>query len=404
MHLEDTPIYWRNPEKSIFQVRVQQCNKEDEHFEVRIDQPVARPEGGGQAGDRGHLRSGQNVVDVFDVVDRHGETVLMCNQPIAEGSDAVLEINRGWRRGLMQNHSAEHLFVMMMKSIRAETRLGYIWITGEKGVVDIHADSLQFDELVRGEKRVNNAIDQGIPMTWNLVAPHELPEEVRARDGIAAKHERIRVVSFGDLDSSACSGTHVSNSAEIGFFKIVDFRRLEDGIRVEFLTGSRAKQAATEVYNIALDKKHEYSFEMEQLGAIIEKSRTLDNQLNLLLDTSKELLIQAIKWERVGKVNFDAEYLAGFDIGELRTLIRQIPFTGAGAVLFFVPSEKSSFIFVTNELDKEAKNLIADVVEDLGGRGGGSRDVYTGGFSEVEQPLELYQKMLGRIRSRLQTL
>ncbi len=404
MHLEETPIYWKNPEKNTFQVRVQQCRKEDEHFEVRLDQPVVRPEGGGQAGDRGHLHSGENVVDVFDVVDRHGETVLMCSQLIAEGSEAVLEIDMGWRRGLMQNHSAEHLFVMMMKSVRPETRLGYIWITGDKGVVDIHADLIKFNDLVRGEKRVNDVIDQGIPMTWKLVAPDELPDEVRARDGIEAKHEQIRVVSFGDLDSSACSGTHVSNTAEIGFFKVVDFRRLEDGVRVEFVTGSHAKQATTEVYNITLDKRHEYTFEMEQLGAIIEKSRILDNQLNLLLGTSQELLAQAIDWKRLGKVSFDAKYLPGFEIGELRKLIKQIPFTGAGAALFFVPDEKPSFIFVTNEIDKEAKNLIADVVEDLGGRGGGSRDVYTGGFSEVGQPLELYQKMLERIRFRLQTL
>ncbi|TFG08463.1 hypothetical protein EU538_07030 [Candidatus Thorarchaeota archaeon] len=402
MQMQDAPIYWKDPEKSSFQVQVTQCKEENGHYEVYIDRPVVRAEGGGQAGDRGVLRTDDTVIEFTDTVNRHGKTVLLCSHPVEEGHNLVLEVDMRWRTGMMRNHSAEHLFVRMMKSLRQNARLGYIWIDGERGIVDVHADSLSLSEILDGESMVNDSIEQAIAMKWSLVPPDELTEEVRARDGVAAKHEHIRVVSFDELDSSACSGTHVANTGDIGFFKIADFRRLDDGVRVEFLTDGHAKQAVREVYNVALAKKHEHSFEMEQLGAIVDKSRGLDDQLNLLLDTVEELLIEAVNWEEVGDIKFHARYLAGFDIGRLRKLVKQIPFKGESVALFFVPSDKPSLILTTNELDMEARDLVADIVEDLGGRGGGSRDVYTGGFSESGKAEELYRRIVERVKHRLE--
>jgi alanyl-tRNA synthetase len=402
--MQDAPIYWKDPEKSSFQVQVTQCKEENGHYEVYINRPVVRAEGGGQAGDRGVLRTDDTVIEFTDTLNRHGKTVLLCSHPVEEGRNLVLEVDMRWRTGMMRNHSAEHLFVRMMKSIRQDVRLGYIWIDGERGIVDVHADSLSMSEILRGESMVNDSIDQEIPMKWSLVPTDELTDEIRARDGVAAKHEQVRVVSFERLDSSACSGIHVANTSDIGFFKIADFRRIDDGVRVEFLTDAPARNAATKVYNVALAKKHEHSFEMEQLGAIVDKSRALEDQLNLLLDAAEKLLLEAVPWEEVGNTKFYTRYLSGFDIGRLRRLVKRIPFEGKGMVLFFVPSQKPSLILITNELDTDAEDLIADIVEDLGGKGGGSKDVYIGGFSEVEEPRDLYVKIAGRVRNGLEGL
>ena len=75
---------------------------------------------------------------------------------------------------------------------------------------------------------------------------------------------------------------------------------------------------------------------------------------------------------------------------------------GPTAALLFSPGEKQSFILWTNDLKLEAGDYVKETVEKLGGRGGGSRNVYTGGVGESESPEEIYKTLVAGIRETLE--
>ncbi len=226
---------------------------------------------------------------------------------------------------------------------------------------------------------------------------------VRAREGVSEKHQVVRVVKVGGFDSSACSGTHVANTRELGLFKIIDYKMIPGGLRVEFVTGQRARQELTRTYNELLSRKHDYPFEIGQVGAVLDKARVSTIQRRELIEKVEQLLTEGPKVEEIANVRFLHEYMAGLDSKAMRAIVRKMKLEGPSAALLYSPSRKPTFILWTSELSGEAKDYVQDTVERLGGKGGGSRDVYTGGFSDVDSPEEIYDQLVAGIRKSLST-
>ncbi len=395
-------MYWEDPLRDTFDIRVISCTPEGENFHVEIDSPVARPEGGGQAGDRGLLVLSDAEVRVVDTVEREGRVILVTKTEVAPGASAKLLIDMEWRRGMMRNHSAEHLFVASMKRVR-DVELGYIWISGERGTVDLHGKDITLDEIARGEREVQRLILQDLPMHSRMVPVDQLSEEVRAREGVTRRHGEVRVVSFGDFDSSACSGTHVLSTGYIGCFKVVDCKHFPDRVRVEFLTHERALGLLSDVFNVVLSRKDSYPFEIEQLGPVLDRAKRLIQQREELVHVLEEIITTQAPSERVGDVSLVALYLPGMEPGDLRRLVKRMRFDGKMAVLLFAPGKKSNLIFAINDLPAEAREYIQPLVEQNGGRGGGSREVFTGGFARLEDPRAVFNRIADGLRERLRS-
>ncbi len=393
-------VYWTEPLKSIFDVTVKTCIETEDGFEVVIEEPVVRPEGGGQAGERGTIVQSEREVQFHDTAERDGKTTLICKEPVETGT-ATLHIDMSWRRASMRNHSAEHLFVSRMKRIHDGAELGYIWVDGEHGTVDVHGENITLEEIFKAEREVQHIVAEDVPLRSRIIPASELDESIRAREGVTKKHEDVRVVSFGDYDSSACSGIHVLSTGDIGLFKVINCKFLEGRVRVEFVTGERAIREVTEVYNEVLSRKETYPFEMEQIGAVLDRSKRALEERNMLVEKVEELVTTRIRSESIEDISFIAELMPGFEPGDLRRIVKKMPFKGRMAILLFSPGRKSNFIFAVNELEQEAREIIGEIVTELGGRGGGSKDVYTGGFTEVEEPLELFQRLKNEVRESL---
>ncbi|TXT55696.1 MAG: hypothetical protein BAJATHORv1_30076 [Candidatus Thorarchaeota archaeon] len=395
------PPYWREPLHEVFTVTVRSCIKEKKEYLIEIAEDVIRAAGGGQDGDRGILRINGQEVSILNTAKQDSRLLLITEEPVEPDQVVQLVIDLKWRKAMMQNHTAEHLFVATMKKISPSYKLGYIWIDGEKGVVDIMGPPLDFETVVKAEKEVTRLIEARIPVEIEIVDAAELDDEVRAREGLASKHEKVRIVQVGDYDSSACSGTHVFNTYDIEAFKVIDYRTVEGGTRIEFLTSSRALEEMVKVYNTTLEKKHSYPYEMDQLGDILDKAKELIHERQWIVQHLSRLMTEGKNIESIENTDFWTEYLPGLDMKEVRSIIRDYPMEGKLAILFFLPGVKSSLIFWTNELPEDASHYISDIVTSLGGRGGGSRDVYTGGFADSPNPEEIYNEIISQLRKRL---
>ncbi|MHA2386801.1 MAG: hypothetical protein ACXAEE_11390 [Candidatus Thorarchaeota archaeon] len=355
--------YWTDPEKEEFSVTVLSCSKSDKYFEIVIDQEVVRAAGGGQAGDKGAIQFGVETAEFSDTVRIDDKLVLLTSSPIEPDTAATVKLDMKWRIAMMRNHTGEHLFVAAVKKIHPDIELA---------------------------------------VETRFVKASEISSEVRAREGLSDKHEVMRIVGVGDHDSSACSGIHVINTQDIGFFKVVDFKARTNGSRVAFVAGDKAKTIIEEIYNEVLRRKHSYPFEMDQIGDVLDKAKSAADERKLMTDKIVRLLAEGITSEDIEGITFIHEYIPGLDSKDIKTIIKKIKLSGPAALLLFIPGEKSTLTLNTNELPVDASEYIAHIVEEMGGKGGGSRDVYTGGFSETEAPEETYSKIVDRLRSRLQ--
>jgi Ser-tRNA(Ala) deacylase AlaX len=109
------PPYWVDPLKDQFSVTIANSRFTEEHFEITIEEDVVKAAGGGQAGDRGILRSDKEEVVVQDTMRRDGVVVMLTEKGLTEGLKATLVIDMDWRRSIMRNHTAEHLFAAALK-------------------------------------------------------------------------------------------------------------------------------------------------------------------------------------------------------------------------------------------------------------------------------------------------
>ncbi|NOR38007.1 MAG: hypothetical protein GQ580_00285 [Candidatus Thorarchaeota archaeon] len=299
------PPYWVDPLKDQFTVTIANSRFTEEHFEIAIEEDVVKAAGGGQAGDRGILRSDQEEVVVQDTMQRDGVVVMLTEKGLTEGLKATLVIDMDWRRSIMRNHTAEHLFAAALKERYPSLKPGAMWIDGNHGTVEMVGAKVDPQELFSAEKAVQNAILRDIPVTTETMKASELDKSIRARESVEAKHEIVRIVRIGDSDAAACSGTHVLRTGEIGVFKIIDYKREEESVNIEFLTGNGAVTVLYDLFNAALERRRSHPFELEQLGAVLDKGKQVTSELAKVMEKMEHLL------DRGPTVRTSAEFHSG---------------------------------------------------------------------------------------------
>ncbi len=109
--MSSTKIYWENPLKSGFTVKVKSCSKKEDYYEIAISGDSIRPEGGGQAGDKGTMVHCEGIGSFSNTLLRNELVTILSDCEIENGQEIELELDMDWRKGMMRNHTAEHLFV-----------------------------------------------------------------------------------------------------------------------------------------------------------------------------------------------------------------------------------------------------------------------------------------------------
>ncbi|MHA3963764.1 MAG: alanyl-tRNA editing protein [Candidatus Thorarchaeota archaeon SMTZ1-45] len=396
--MSEIPPYWIDPKKNQFKVTITSAKKYEDSYHVRIGEDVIRPAGGGQAGDRGQLIVDNQRVQISDTISDSKGSVLITDNELVEGATGILEIDMDWRLSMMKNHTAEHLFVSVIKNKIEDIAVGNLWIDGEHGSVELLKSKLSLDLIYATEQEVLEIIDQDIPVTSKFVASTCIDPSTRKREGLEEKHDMLRVVNIGEMDSTACSGIHVTRTGEIGFLKVIDVKMNEKATQIEFLTGSRAAVHVSEVYNTVLRRKYSYPFEIEQLGAVLDRAKQAVEDRQKLIDKVNHLLSSGPTIEQIGKVSFRHEYLSGYDASSLKILANQLSTDEQSIILLFNLGKKSQVILRANGMPLEASDYIKGQVIKLGGKGGGRGDVYTGGFVDVEDPMNLYNTIVSEVR------
>ncbi|WP_083797884.1 alanine--tRNA ligase [Synechococcus sp. CB0205] len=351
-------------------------------------------EGGGQVGDRGVL-SGDGLIVVIEAVSRN-RSVFVHSGRVERGSVSVGDVvhgqvDRACRRRAQANHTATHLLQSALKQV-VDPGIGQAG-----SLVDF--DRLRFDfhcprAITAAElEQIETLINGWIAEAHSLEVQEMTIEKAKAAGAVAMFGEKysdvVRVVDVPGVSMELCGGTHVSNTAEIGLFKIVSESGVAAGIRrIEAVAGAAVLAYLNE--RDAVVKQLGERFKA-QPAEIVERVLTLQSELKAsqkaLTSAREELALAksaalASQAEAIGDFQVLISRLDGVEGGGLQSaaqgLVDQLG-EGAAVVLGGLPdpSDLGKVILVAAfgkgviAKGQQAGKFIGAVAKACGGGGGG---------------------------------
>lgn len=386
----------------------------EDTFHLLLEKNPFYAEGGGQVSDKGLLKqllkpaNHNNETDqefaVIDVQKSPYGSVLVVQQLPALDQPVEATVNRVSREFTCANHSATHLVQAALITVLGPH-------VAQKGSL-VNQDYLRFDfthfeamtkqQLLDVQALVNEKIRAGIPLEEDREIPIEQAKERGARMLFGEKYgDKVRVITFdSDYSMELCGGTHVQNTGEIGFFKIVHESSVAAGIRrIEALTAFGAEQWVTEqesklqtVANL-LGTSNEFAESIERLQAdkkelerkveVLVQAKAIASQQALM--NTAEQLDNGIKWVCGHIESFDMDTIKNMGY----SILNESPKMTVSTV--FTHDEDSGKVFilatVTEDLIQtglKAGAIVGKLGRIIGGGGGGQPSLATAGGSKPE--------------------
>ena len=376
--------------------------KDKPQYQLVLDHTPFYGESGGQAGDIGIIRVGEERLEVLDTVKENDLTVHIVNKlPSDPQAEVYSEVDTEDREKISAHHTGAHLLHAALHEVLGEHAI-------QKGQ-DVRAGKLRFDfshferpteeELERIELLVNRKIRQNIPLLEQRDVPIAEARNSGAMMLFGEKYgDRVRIITFdADFSSELCGGTHVPRTGDLGLFKITSESALAAGIRrIEAVAGQRAERYVRGRLALLNSMREELKNSSDPVGAITslqEENRSLKKSLAKLQAAQASDLKGDLEaaFEEVGDVKFLARQVDLSDAAAIKNLAFQLTGENERAVVLLA-SENDGKALLTLAISKglagtsqgalHAGAMIKELAKHIRGGGGGQPFFATAGGKE----------------------
>ena len=368
---------------------------------VVLDRTPFYAESGGQVGDTGTLSAAGGTFIVHDTRKSrkawlHGGRCERGAIAVGDGLTAAIDAER--RRRIRRNHSATHLLHGALRDVLGTH-------VEQRGSL-VADDQLRFDFSHEGPvsdeqmRRIEAWIDREVRANHPCETIETDIDTAKSMGAMALFGEkygaRVRVVKLGEESIELCGGTHVGATGELGAVRVISEGGVAAGIRrVEAISGeaalARTQADEGELVAIAELLKAPRGDVLERVRQLQERNRELGRELEqararLSSSAGRDLAGEA---ERIGAVPVLLKVIEGADAKSLRALVDRLrqELPGAAIVLGGEKAGKVALLAAVAPALHErvsAGELLKQVAEALGGRGGGRPDLAQGGAPSLE--------------------
>jgi alanyl-tRNA synthetase len=353
---------------------------------VVLDHTYFYPTGGGQPHDTGTI----NDARVVDVQTRADDLAVLhiLDRPV-EGERADCQIDWARRFDHMQQHTGQHILSAAFIQVAGINTVGF-HLSADTLTIDLDRLGIAPEVMAQAEALADEIVFRNLPVTAAIVDPAQTSDVRQRGTPEALATDGLRVVTIGTdddpFDRTACGGTHVRATGEIGLIKIMRAEKRGDKTRVELRCGGRAlgdyrlKNALayelTAALNCGLDEIGEaVGRQSEQIRALTRQLK--DARTRLLEFEAARLLSEA---ELRGEVRLVRFITADYGADDLRLLAKQLVAHPGCVVLCGASGEKAALLIARSaDLTLDLKPALSAALATFGGRGGGTPDFAQGG-------------------------
>jgi len=365
-----------------------------EKVQVVLDRTPFYAEMGGQMGDRGLIDTDKAQLFVNATVSKGGLYVHegTLNGSLSEGDVVFAGYDLEWRSLLRRNHTATHLLDAALKSVLGDhvNQAGSLVAHDYLRFDFTHFEALSSEQISQIESLVNAQIFAAKPVVTRVMGI----EDAKASGAVALFGEKygdvVRVVSVGEEDQpfsrELCGGTHVSNTAEIGLFKIVSESSTGSNIRrIEAVTSTGAIEWLEGRAQIALDASAALKCRLEEVPVRIANLQSELREANQKLKAaltggSSDAISSAIENAvDCGSYKLVVAQLEGLEAADLRNVwdtVRQKGGSAVACVIATVTSKGQPALLAAATDEAVAAgfksgDVIKKIAPMVGGGGGG---------------------------------
>ena len=374
---------------------------EGENVVILLDKTPFYAESGGQVGDTGTITIGENTASVADTIKSEGHYLHIATieqGSISKGDTVCAKIDKERRLSIMRNHTTAHLLQNALRKVLGDHVHQAGQLVSEKSCrFDFsHFSAMTDEEIKKVEGIVNSEIMSALPVTTK-----EMPiAEARKLGAMALFGEKygdiVRVVTANE-SVEFCGGTHVSNTSQIGLFRIVSESSVAAGVRrIEAVTGLGVINLINE-YQELINKsaralKLANGAELpEKCAAMFSEAKEKDRKIDSLTQqlANDKIASTFDSAEEINGVKIVSEMMNGATPDTLRKLGDGIKEKDDDIIAVFagVNGEKGTFYCVCTkgaiEKGAHAGKIVQRISAITGGKGGGRPDTAMAGIGKT---------------------
>lgn len=371
---------------------------------IVLDRTALYPTSGGQPFDTGVLRSGDREYRVLDVIDREQDEAIVHvvegTSDMAPGMSVSGEVNEDRRRDHMQQHSGQHVlsaaFIELFDFPTVSFHLG-----DETCTIDLDTAAVTMKQVEEAERRANRVVTENRPVEIRYATLEEAQ-----RMGLRKLPPRtgtIRLIDIQKFDLTACGGTHVRSTGQIGAILLRKTEKVKQGTRVEFICGERAVRASRREY-LSLAQTAEVLSTApadlpSQIARLAEERKAAEKNRTRLLEQlaayeARDIVAQAQQGLRVIEKHYPDQ-----DATYAKLIAKNAVAAGATAALVTSSVGSPAIILATSSPSGiNAGAILKQAVTAAGGRGGGTAELAQGGIADQEK----LQSAIAAIRAQIQ--
>ena len=367
----------------LFTVKPDAATVERKTWAARLDRTAFYPTSGGQPNDLGKLGD----AEVLDVLDEGEDIVHVVDRPIALGpARGVIDWPR--RFDHMQQHTGQHLLSAILQA-RFDLPTVSFHLGTTVSTIDLRGPEPRAELLEQAERAANEIIFEDRPVTIRYGTVEEL-----AKLGVRKQVERqgvLRAIEIHGIDLQPCGGTHVGATGQIGMLLIRRCAKIRQDWRVEFLCGARAEKAARADRAVVRSAAESLKCAEDDVIESVKRGvaereaqfKGLRATTERLAEAEARLALQEIGPAENG-TRIVARVLEGVEpvyLAKFATRIAQ----AEGTAALLARKECGHLAFAQHpSVGKDMSALLKNVLEKLGGKGGGTRDFARGALAKAE--------------------
>ena len=361
---------------------------------VFLDRTAFYPTSGGQIFDTGAISTEGEKLRVMEVADAEdGRVVHYLEAPaksLQTGSKVHGQIDRIRRRDHMQQHTGQHVlsatFVRLYDLHTVSFHMGDDYCS-----IDLDTPTLTKEQIEHAERLANEIVLENRSVEIRFVTRDEAAN-LGLRKIPVADRDELRMIEIGDFDLSACGGTHVNQTGQIGCIQLRKAEKARQGWRVEFVAGQRAVATARRDYSTLTEAAALFSAHIYDVPAQARKSldeiRTLRKQGEQSLEELAEAQAAAILAGTTAESGrkLVVRTFADRDMNYLKLLAQKLTRIASDVTaLLGTTSPQPSVVFAQSPGQAaDLGKLMKDTLAKVGGKGGGSKDMSQGGVPNPE--------------------